>query len=233
MVYKQYELWKGNAKFFWKGFLMTGPNPYAPLITFLIIIVPFVLADCTTVYFVACKSSLAVLVIVVLLQLITLYWMIAAAIMDPGYIPRRNFIRTVRWEQSELSLEDQAVPFFDQYIFDKGRTVKLKYCITWEIFRPPRSSHCGTCDACIEWIDHHWPWLGTCIGKRNYKYFFIFINLLSLIQVIAVALSVLEIYLRVSEKLNEDGKQGFTLLFILNSYLHNSTIWHDIFDQAW
>lgn len=51
-------------------------------------------------------------------------------------------------------------------------------CHSCKILRPPRSFHCAICDCCIEIHDHHCPWLGTCIGHRNFKSFMHFIQLL-------------------------------------------------------
>lgn len=52
----------------------------------------------------------------------------------------------------------------------------IRYCQVCNIFRPPtRASHCYTCGVCVVGFDHHCVWLGTCIGKRNYLDFIIFL----------------------------------------------------------
>ena len=68
----------------------------------------------------------------------------------------------------------------------QGRIVKIKYCISCRIYRPPRTVHCGACGCCIERLDHHCPWIGTCVGKRNYKYFIVFMWSIAIICLYAI-----------------------------------------------
>ena len=49
-----------------------------------------------------------------------------------------------------------------------------KKCGIW-INIEDNTSHCYDCDVCYEGLDHHCPWTGKCIAKRNSTSFYIFI----------------------------------------------------------
>lgn len=44
-------------------------------------------------------------------------------------------------------------------------------CRKCQIMRPPRCRHCSNCNRCVLQMDHHCPWMNTCIGYNNYRYF--------------------------------------------------------------
>eukprot|EP00300_Choanocystis_sp_HF-7_P010685 c17087_g1_i3.p1 GENE.c17087_g1_i3~~c17087_g1_i3.p1 ORF type:complete len:203 (+),score=34.50 c17087_g1_i3:322-930(+) len=78
--------------------------------------------------------------------------------MDPGILPRGEDETAQPTVIPEVTLAD-------------GSVIKLRWCYTCKIWKPPRSSHCPYCDNCVLAFDHHCPVLGTCIGARNIKYF--------------------------------------------------------------
>lgn len=76
--------------------------------------------------------------------------------------------------QEEVEAMDEA----GRSILTQSRKVDYKmlsFCKTCQIYRPPRSFHCSICGFCVEVHDHHCPWMGTCIGKRNTRYFVLFL----------------------------------------------------------
>lgn len=68
--------------------------------------------------------------------------------------------------------------------------ILLNFCKTCKILKPPRSFHCSTCNVCIEIHDHHCPWVGTCVGKRNHRYFSLFLFMTSIQALFTFALGV-------------------------------------------
>lgn len=46
------------------------------------------------------------------------------------------------------SMSDQSIPL-PKDVTIKGAQVRLKYCETCYIYRPPRASHCKQCDNCV------------------------------------------------------------------------------------
>ncbi|KAL5218403.1 hypothetical protein ABZP36_019087 [Zizania latifolia] len=47
------------------------------------------------------------------------------------------------------------------------------FCSLCEAEVLKNSKHCRVCDKCVDGFDHHCRWLNNCIGKRNYKGFFL------------------------------------------------------------
>ena len=109
----------------------------------------------------------------------------AVSLTDPGIVPRATPDEAKQIKKilsQENSKPDQDAELGEitssiQYkeIAIQGRIFQLKYCKTCHIFRPPRSTHCRHCDNCVERFDHHCPMVGNCIGKRNYRHFYLFL----------------------------------------------------------
>ena len=52
---------------------------------------------------------------------------------------------------------------------------QITYCEKCDLVKYPRFHHCRVCEECIERMDHHCPWVGNCVGKRNHKFFMLFL----------------------------------------------------------
>ncbi|KNC52739.1 palmitoyltransferase pfa3 [Thecamonas trahens ATCC 50062] len=105
---------------------------------------------------------------------------VRAATLPPGPVPPALAVAA---EKSRGSLRhdkpvagtaaaEEAIEYFHDWdgSYDEVGP-DTEFCGPCGKYKPPRAHHCKRCRACVLRMDHHCPWLGTCVGHGNYKAF--------------------------------------------------------------
>jgi palmitoyltransferase ZDHHC9/14/18 len=167
---KVWQEWQGNFTFFCNGHLVAGPHWPSLIGTALLIIIP----NGVFLGFVAWDSlksliSPAFFAVGIALASFCLAQLFLTGCKDPGVIPRQPSPSTADSPHRFLPrTKEVSVP-------STGRSVTVRWNESTNFYQPPRAHHCSVNDDCIERFDHHCPWVGTTIGRRNYRNFLLFV----------------------------------------------------------
>uniref|UniRef100_A0A8W8JJ15 Palmitoyltransferase n=1 Tax=Magallana gigas TaxID=29159 RepID=A0A8W8JJ15_MAGGI len=200
---RKWEVFPGRNKFCCNGRIMMARQTGIFYFTCILIVVTsglFFGFDCP---YLAKNVTPAIPAFGIALFIFVMSTLFRTSFSDPGVIPRASPDEAADIEkQIEVPNSTPGTyrpPPRTKEVVIKGQVVKLKYCFTCKIFRPPRASHCSLCDNCVERFDHHCPWVGNCVGRRNYRYFYLFILSLSILCIYIFACVLTHLILRSQE----------------------------------
>ncbi|XP_077455168.1 palmitoyltransferase ZDHHC18a isoform X1 [Stigmatopora argus] len=178
---RKWQVFPGKNRFFCDGrVIVARQSGVLPLTLGLIVVTCglFFAFDCP---FLVVHLTVCIPVIGGVLFVFVVLSLLRTSFTDPGILPRATLDEAADIEKQidTSGSSSYRPPPRTKEILINQQVVKLKYCFTCKMFRPPRTSHCSLCDNCVERFDHHCPWVGNCVGKRNYRFFYSFIISLS------------------------------------------------------
>ncbi|CAN1337794.1 Probable protein S-acyltransferase 3 [Linum perenne] len=178
-TFRLYQLWKGNNKFLCGGRLVFGPDAASLFLTSFLIGGPAI-TFCFKMLLMIGKDpafNYPVLVGGWVLLVMDFAFLFMTSSRDPGIIPRNSKppemdesldLTSMEWVNNRLA--NYKLPRTKD-VFINGYSVKVKFCETCLLYRPPRASHCSICNNCVQKFDHHCPWVGQCIALTTYENF--------------------------------------------------------------
>jgi len=162
--YRDFEQENGRVKFCCNGRLLCSPGVSFPiLITTPLVVVPSAL------HFYFDSQPWYVTVVTAFFMCGVLACLYMTSFREPGFIPRGT--------------PSENEPPNNTACMNPADGKLWKYCRTCHVWRPPRSKHCRTTDACVYMFDHYCPWMGNAIGERNYIPFYCFVSLVMIYAV--------------------------------------------------
>ena len=175
-------------RFFCDGRCMTGPSPRNLAGTAAIVLVPSIIFNALVVPDVANAYSVAILAIAILWPLWCVGNLLSAGTTDPGILPRLP--------RPPPTSDGRVRPRYKQETLPNGKSVTVKWNDTCNFYQPPRAHHCSVNNDCVDKFDHHCPWVGTTIGRRNYRTFIAFVFSTTLLCVYVMAVCALQIKIK-------------------------------------
>ncbi|KAG6877012.1 hypothetical protein C0993_011073 [Termitomyces sp. T159_Od127] len=195
---RNYTLHPSRNHFFLSGRLLTGGDtPFAFIASLSLTIGLAGLWFGTTCVFWWHHSDggKAMVVVGAYLVALVLSTMLTTATADPGILPR-GLDPDPPYQTTNLSDGGLRAPVpMPRDLKVRTDIVRVKYCPTCQLYRPPRSSHCKMCDNCVDGCDHHCQWVNNCIGRRNYTSFFALLCATTITLILIVITTAIHLWL--------------------------------------
>lgn len=163
----------------WPCMLITYALVSAPTISFLILI--------------AARISWIIVMLGLVSFTLTLIFFSLTACSDPGIVYRQLQEETLEDSEAGAAQSHANVTISNSDIRGAPLTAAAGAststalnptaqipCSRCELSRPVGASHCYDCEVCVTDLDHHCPWTGKCIGKKNVYFFYSFLTFLTI-----------------------------------------------------
>jgi len=93
----------------------------------------------------------------------------------------------VTWSHLTCMLSDPGVVSRDDQEMQAIDVEGQKKCKKCDAPKPFRAHHCSICKRCIMKMDHHCPWVNTCVAEYNQKHFLLFLIYVFLLCAVTLA----------------------------------------------